>query len=216
MWTNMDKSLIEYYDSLNEKDKKILNIAALAGNFTSYEIYPVFQKFAMIPQKEVKACLDAASEQGLLVSEALVDYSVSFDFMIYVYPSLGNFEKIYDHLEKNARSFSFFHDLHDIYRAVRQALFQLLFGTEQQYGAAEKRMEVYNLAAVYVGVLEDPQYRRALHRISPAIVTAAINMKFNDCLQFLRHLSCYKDFLDALVAVTPPLRGLWRQNRKSA
>ena len=200
---NMDKSLIEYYDSLSDNDKKILNVAALLVKFSSYEIFTIVQKLIPTSQKEIKACLTAAVTRELLIT-ASSDYIVAFDFMIHVYPTLGDYENTFNHIEKNVRSYiSYYHDHDEVYKSIRQMLFYLLFGGERQYRVAEKKIELCGQTHLYVEIIDNPQYKHVLKKISTDILNVAINEKFNDYLLHFRPLSEFSSFIADLAVILP-------------
>jgi superfamily II DNA or RNA helicase len=192
---------------LGDNDKKTLNVAALMGKFTLYEIFPVVQQLIATKQKNVKECLTGAAEQGLFSVIKSSDFSASISFMIHVYPSLGGYESTFRHIQQNLRP-RFYRDYGEVYGNIREALFYLLFGDVRQYKAAEGQLERFGTKNLYEGIIVDPQYRHVLSRISPNVLEAAVKSKYNEYLLDMHPLSGFRKLLGEIKSVLHDLKCL--------
>ncbi|MDR2424072.1 MAG: DEAD/DEAH box helicase [Prevotellaceae bacterium] len=207
----MIDSLIKNYASLSDNRKNITNIAALLGNFTTYEIGAVIQKFYPAQYSEIKQfMLDSATHKFLTMPSA-TNYSMNVQFMVWLYPKLGNYVEVMNYIDKNIRAYvaySFYFQQNEVYKAFRQALFCLLFGSDKQYADAEKKITLRQKYDIYNFLLDDPQYQHVLKRISGNVLESTLNTRMGECIKQLNPLSTFIEFVNNLNDVSVIIRNI--------
>jgi len=92
----MTKTQIEYYNSLSENEKHILNVAAIKGNgISSLSITHIIKMKMRVTSKEVENELFAAYKIGLIDIRGTFNdnYYVNANFAVFVYPLLQEYHE---------------------------------------------------------------------------------------------------------------------------
>ena len=196
---------------MNDNRKNMMNIATLLGNFTTFELSTVIQKYHQPLQSEIKQFLIDTVESKLITVPSSTHYSVDMSFMVWLYPKLGSYVEMMNFIDKNIRayvSYAYYHHQTDLYKAVRQALFNLLFGNDRLYLEAEKKLEMRQRLDIYNDILEDPQYRQFLPKISRTVVETVLNAKLSAYMRQLRPLSTFIKFLDSIPDISARIQNV--------
>ncbi|MDR2563537.1 MAG: DEAD/DEAH box helicase [Prevotellaceae bacterium] len=164
----MHQNQIEYYDSLREEHKQILQAAALKTSFyLDYGLQEIVNYLCkkQFPSKVLMPILDNAVEHGLFSKrhDWQIRYTVSADFFAFVFPKININQVLWDKVTR--RSFSI-----TVYELFRNCLYALMYQPEH-YKDAEKRLFAATkmnrfIPEYFCAVIEDENYSKYLNKIS--------------------------------------------------
>ena len=208
----MQKSKIDYYNSLLEEDKKILQISALKAKFSiDYQIQILVQTFLgkNRSQKYIETVLRSAIEQELFTKteNRMAECIVSTDFLVFILPQMNIKSEIWEQINKR---YSFFYYEVTNSELFRNCLYALLYQPEK-YKEVEQiflSSSTRTVAQHYVDVLIDEQYNDYLNKISKEIVSIATFFVISDAINELVSLSETEKLIEKIgqLSNTPDLK----------
>ncbi|MDR0567046.1 MAG: hypothetical protein LBG47_08450, partial [Prevotellaceae bacterium] len=192
----MQQSKINLYNSFSDKDKIVLKIAALrAFDFSAFEVFNLSTASKPHTQKQVKSILDTAVECGFFDSVKLWDtkYSISIDFMLYIYPELTNFGAYWNTIQSNSNLSNFssiYSSESSDMRRLRNCLYALLFLGDEYKKYEETCMIVPTPKKIsfYTSLIRDETYNPYLHRIGERVLQLVLGSISNEAMYMLESL----------------------------
>ncbi|MDR2118189.1 MAG: DEAD/DEAH box helicase [Tannerellaceae bacterium] len=190
----MTQEQIDYYTGLSESEKTILKVAALkAYSFSEYHITELHPR--KVTQKHVKECLSKAVKFALFrkAKSYRNDFSVSLEFMLYIYPELSGYKHIWKRImNEYDELYTFSH--------FRNCLYTLLH-IPDDYTAYEQAFAL-NLTSEKIGcysiLIQEKQYEHLLHLINPDLLNIALASAMNAKVHMLESLPEMKRFCDTV------------------
>jgi SNF2 family DNA or RNA helicase len=183
----MRQTQIEYYDSLSEEYKCVLQAAALKASFyVDYNLQEIACLLSkkQLSQKYIIPIIDNAAEHGLFFKkkEWQTRYTVSAGFMAFIFPKIDVNKALWDKINRRAFNIT-------VYELFRNFLYALIYQTEH-YKEIEKRllvsMQVNVLIMEYIRiVIEDENYSQYLNRISKDMFHKIVSLIMKSALNNL-------------------------------
>jgi superfamily II DNA or RNA helicase len=191
----MTPSQINYYNDLPETEKLILKIAALkAFAFGEYHIVTL-NTSKRVTHKYVKSILDRAVKFSLFrkVKSYLDEYSVTLDFMLYIYPQLSGFESVWKQVINN------YEGPYTIAQ-FRNCLYTLCHAPSEYpgYELSFSKNLTSEKIGYYAILIQKKEYEGVLHQISPQLLNVALTSIINLKIHTLSPLSEMKSFCDII------------------
>lgn len=201
----MNDEQIQFYKSLTETEKHILNVAALyASRIESREITTIVQNRYKVTQKQVAACLELAINNKLFYKYSEYygsgkECRVDISFIIYLYPQLSSYLNEWKIIESFQDHFSFRED--DSFQAAR-LVYYLLYNekkyrvTETQYFWAMCHLSVPDLSDI---LLLEP-YEKVIRRMSLPFLKTQFKNLSDRCVSTLSSLSFANERMNKILA----------------
>lgn len=183
-----------FYESLEENDQYLLKAAALlATSIGSDNLIPlVINKYRIAPVY-VDKILQKALEHQLLMKDRWGRYATTVDFMVYVYPALGDLTAMFERVKRSQ-----FPSYSDTY-SFRNCLFTLIYGTMEQYKSAEEAILLnVNLRKPYAKILSHPDYAPFIARIDSRILMHYMTTEVSTRLAQLAPTSLFEESFSAI------------------
>ncbi|MDR1344749.1 MAG: DEAD/DEAH box helicase [Tannerellaceae bacterium] len=201
----MVQSKIDFYNSLSNEEKLLLKLAALkASEVMVHNIAELSASLKTKTNKEVKAVMDAAVSQRLFrKSKTSRDekYCPEIDFMLFIYPELGEFDRLWEKLKIGSRSYFFANiEIED----VRNCLYTLLHRSKE-YKSFEKscmsHFVLYNLH-FYSELIKDENYEKYLGLIDMALIEKALEFVLDGAFSKIESLAEVKCLMERVERAT--------------
>ncbi|MDR3340475.1 MAG: DEAD/DEAH box helicase [Candidatus Symbiothrix sp.] len=191
----MQSSQIDFYNSLPEKEKQVLKLAALkASNISEYNLVNFTEIKTM---KAVKNVLYIAAQRQLLRKEREWDekYSASPDFMLYIFPQLADYKSV---LSKFIDTIERYGSERDPLIQFRNCLYSLLHKPSDylQYEIAYLLNLTEDKIIYYECLIQIKEYENYIHQINPHILELAIADILNEKYFALASLAETKQWLE--------------------
>jgi len=181
---------IQFYNSLPECDKHIINVAALtATNIEVTDITDIVRKRHIVTQKQVKDCIESAIVHKLFNKKSGFysvgkQISVELSFMIYLYPKLKSYLEEWKKIEIFHKKFYYREDV--IFNSSR-LIYNLLYN-ESKY----KEMEDSHFNSYYrltipdlSDILVHDAYEKVIGRMSTTFIKAQFQYMSTRCFNTL-------------------------------
>ncbi|MDL2221391.1 DEAD/DEAH box helicase [Parabacteroides sp. OttesenSCG-928-N08] len=171
----MKQQQIDYYNSLSNKERRILDVAALKGSSISYYSISSLVSYSM-SQTKMNALLYSAMDMELFkVSGSWRgDFEVTPAFFIYILPSLEPYVKTWNKIRNDYFGYS------NSIAVLRDYLFSLLFATSHldDYTQKIQHLDQETLTPFFVEMLGDERYRAYLPTLPLQFMPDAIGRRF--------------------------------------
>ncbi|HEY5508684.1 MAG TPA: DEAD/DEAH box helicase [Paludibacter sp.] len=195
----MNNFQIEYYNSLSEKGKHILNVAALKGFAISVSSISQLVNVQMqITQNEIIPCLDSALKAGLFSSSHRFsrEYEVNPSFIVYVYPLLKDYSEEWKLI--NGQTHYYYGNPQIKY--FKNFVYNLLFNGSKLLVAQEELLQYafYAYADELAVMLDNTSYQTVLPQLHPSILNQLFISKIQLTLLNLDSMSDLKLYVDKL------------------
>ena len=201
----MNQKQIHYYNSLSDSEQYVLNIAALIADNISVYYFPARQLRRMkISNKLVDVFLEDACKNGLFVtSHKAGDYSVSAEFLIYVFPQMKRYSEEWEYVNDRYRYFyygtSYITNLRDFLHCL---LFNGLKYAEAEYKFMNNGFP--QLSYAMTGLLDYASYNESLSLIRIPILSQLLENKIHKCISDLEPIvNVHKYIEDFKTKVSP-------------
>ena len=201
----MNHKQIVYYNSLSENEQFVLNVAALIADNISVYYFPANSlRRKKISNKLVEIYLEDACRNGLFL-KSFKDggYSVSPDFLIYIFPQLKSYSVEWEYV--NDRYRYFFYGTSYI-RNLRDYLYCLLFN-QLKYTETEAKFLNSGFAQMsyfMTGILDYVSYNESLSVIKISIVSQLLENKIRKCISELEPLAQIHKYIEDLKTKVSP------------
>jgi superfamily II DNA or RNA helicase len=181
----MEQAKIDYYNSLNRKEKQILQVVAIQAVDISRDEISQILGIDRKDVTQVKKLLESATKHQLLAQrDVWARYYVKIDFMLHVFPELDD---SLDFWEKIRQKRNFYFTGESPVEQFRDCLYTLLF-RPQEYPEYEKKylsdLKTDKLK-YYALLIRDKNYEKCLPRINGNLIRLSIRYIINDCCHYL-------------------------------
>ncbi|MDR3268870.1 MAG: DEAD/DEAH box helicase, partial [Tannerella sp.] len=193
----MQNSQIEFYNSLSEKEKQVLKVAALkATNISVYELKSFTELNTL---KAIKSVLEVAVQRQLFQKQIkwTESYYVTAEFMLYIYPQLDDYKSIFSKFINTVDRYGIGTDRYPLIH-FRNCLYSLLHMPSDylQY----ETVYIHNLTEdkiTYYGCLiQAKEYENCIHRINPHLLKMAVSDVLNEKYLTLASLAETKQWME--------------------
>jgi len=201
----MNFNQIDYYNSLSDSEQFVLNIAALiADDITVYYFPANSLRRKKISNKLVEIFMEDACNNGLFIKSLKEGgYSVSPEFLIYIFPQLKSYTVEWEYVNDRYR---YFYYGTSYIRNLRDFLHCLLFN-QVKYPETEFKFRNSGFAQLsysMTGILDYVPYNESLSMMNISIVSQLLENKIQKCISELEPLApMYKYIEDFKTKVSP-------------
>ncbi|MDO9257083.1 MAG: SNF2-related protein [Bacteroidales bacterium] len=193
----MNLKQIDYYNSLSDSEQFVLNIGAMIADNISVYYFPANSlRRKKISNKLVEIFLEDACKNGLFVKSLKEGgYSVSPEFLIYIFPQLKSYTFEWEYVNDRYR---YFYYGTSYIRNLRDFLHCLLFN-QLKYQEAELKFlnnGFAQLSYFMTGILDYVPYNESLSLMKISIVSQLLENKIQKCISELEPIAQMHKYIE--------------------
>ncbi len=201
----MNTKQFEYYSSLSDDEKYILDIAALiADNISVYYFPATLLRNKKISNSRIEPYLQKAFDNGLFTRlPGSSNFYVSPDFLLFTLPKVKTYSQEWDEIQERGR---YFYQGDSPWLNMRNFLYCLLFNTAKYVEAENKFLNTgfALLGSFMTGLLDNESYEKNFALINPLIISQLLNSKISICISNLESLETLSEFVEEIKKKVSP------------